>query len=269
MRGQMTEPGRGAVPAELRAALEALAGTETLLVALDFDGVLAPIVPRAEDARPLPASAAAVAALADLPRTATAFISGRALASLRAVAEPDGRTLLIGSHGGEVFTGPDSPPLVLDEAQRRALAAATAVVEKVVADHPGTRLEAKPAGVVLHTRTAADDVAAAATEQARAALQEVPGLQISDGKRVLETSVLSADKGQGIGLLRSFTGATAVFFAGDDVTDEHAFAVLRDADVGVKVGPGITAAQYRVESPQSFAAALALLAELRAAALQV
>ena len=64
-------------------------------------------------------------------------------------------------------------------------------------------------------------------------------------------------------------GATAVFFAGDDVTDEHAFAVLRDADVGVKVGPGITAAQYRVESPQSFAAALALLAELRAAALQV
>ena len=63
----MTEHGPGAVPAELRAALEELAGTETLLVALDFDGVLAPIVPRAEDARPLPASAAAVAALADLP----------------------------------------------------------------------------------------------------------------------------------------------------------------------------------------------------------
>ncbi|MGM0931625.1 MAG: trehalose-phosphatase [Actinomycetota bacterium] len=265
----MTERGADAVPAELRAALEDLAGTETLLVALDFDGVLAPIVPRAEDARPLPASAAAVAALADLPRTSTAFISGRALASLRAVASPDRRTLLIGSHGGEVFTGPDSPPLVLDEPQQRALTAAAAVVEKVVAAHPGTRLEAKPAGVVLHTRTAADDVAAAATEQARAALQEIPGLQISDGKRVLETSVLSADKGQGIGLLRSFTGATAVFFAGDDVTDEHAFAVLRDADVGIKVGPGSTAAQYRVESPQSFAAALALLAELRAAALQV
>lgn len=265
----MTELNRdGTVPVELQAALEHLAGTETLLVALDFDGVLAPIVPRAEDARPLPASAAAVAALVDLPRTSTAFISGRALASLRAVASPDERTLLIGSHGGEVFTGPDSPPLVLDESQRHALAAATAVVEKVVAAHPGTRLEAKPAGVVLHTRTAADNVAAAATERARAALQEIPGLHLSDGKRVLETSVLSADKGQGIGLLRTFTGATGVFFAGDDVTDEHAFAVLRPADVGVKVGPGDTAAQYRVDSPQSFAAALALLAELRGAAAQ-
>ncbi|MCG2624881.1 trehalose-phosphatase [Arthrobacter sp. I2-34] len=252
----------------LRAALEVLAGTHRLLVALDFDGVLAPIVEHAADARPLPAAAAAVTALAGLPGTTTAYISGRALASLRLVGSPDERTLLIGSHGGEVFTGPDSAPLALDAGQAAALAAATGVVERVVAGHPGTVLEAKPAGVVLHTRTAPDDVAAAATAQARALLEQIPGVHLSDGKQVLETSVISADKGQGLELLRGFTGADAVLFAGDDVTDENAFRVLRGQDVGIKVGPGETAARHRVQSPEAFAAVLALLAELRAAAVR-
>ncbi|NKX50505.1 trehalose-phosphatase [Arthrobacter deserti] len=261
----MAEPGAVAEP-DLRAALEELARAGRLLVALDFDGVLAPIVERAADARPLPESAAAVAALAGLPDTTTAFISGRALASLRLVGSPDERTLLIGSHGGEVFTGPDSRPLELDAQQAAALAAPTAVVECVVAAHPGTVLEAKPAGVVLHTRTAADDVAAAAAAQARTLLQEIPGVHLTDGKRVLETSVISADKGQGLELLRAFSGADAVFFAGDDVTDENAFAVLRARDVGIKVGPGETAARYRVDSPQALAGVHALLADLRDAA---
>lgn len=261
----MAEPGARPGPG-LRDALEALARTERLLVALDFDGVLAPIVEHAADARPLPDSAAAVRVLAGLPGTTTAYISGRALASLRLVGSPDERTLLIGSHGGEVFTGPDSAPLALDAGQAAALAAATAVVERVVAGNPGTVLEAKPAGVVLHTRTAADDVAAAATAQARALLEQIPGVHLSDGKRVLETSVISADKGQGIELLRAFTGAGAVLFAGDDVTDENAFRVLGGQDVGIKVGPGATAARYRVDSPQAFAGVLALLAELRAGA---
>ena len=52
---------------ELDEALLRLAGVPRLLVALDFDGVLAPIVSVPSDARPLPASAAAVAGLAAPP----------------------------------------------------------------------------------------------------------------------------------------------------------------------------------------------------------
>jgi trehalose 6-phosphate phosphatase len=47
-------------------------------------------------------------------------------------------------------------------------------------------------------------------------------------------------------VLRESTGAAAVVFVGDDVTDEHAFAILGTGDIGIKVGDGVTAAKYRV-----------------------
>lgn len=253
----------GGLAADLTAALQAVSRTEQLLVALDFDGTLAPIVERAEHARALPASAAAVRELAALPRTRTAFISGRALDSLRTVADPGDETLLIGSHGAEVYTGPDSPALTLTEDQALALRQATAVVENVVATHAGTRLEAKPAGVVLHTRTAEDDIALAATETARKQLSAIAGVHLKDGKRVLETSVISSDKGQGIELLRKVTGATAVVFAGDDVTDEDAIKALGPQDLGIRIGQGISEAEHRVDSPEDFACVLETLAALR------
>ena len=93
---------------DLLEALRTIAATEHLLVAMDFDGTMAPLVDHAGDARSLPRSAAAFAALTELPRTTTALISGRALDSLRAVAFPPEKTLLIGSHGAEVWMGPGS-----------------------------------------------------------------------------------------------------------------------------------------------------------------
>ena len=254
-----------AIEAELHAALRRLATTPRLLVALDFDGTLAPLVQRAEDARALPASDAAVRALAALPHTTTALISGRALDSLRAVADPPADTMLIGSHGAETWTGPDRAPLALTPEQSDLLARAVAVVEQVVAAHAGTRIEFKLAGVVLHTRTAADDVADAAVAAARAGLAPLDGVSITDGKRVLEISVVEADKGQGLALLRQATAATAVFFAGDDVTDEHAQKTLGAGDVGIRVGPGETAAPFSVAGPEAFAEVLEELATLRAA----
>ncbi|MHA7239782.1 trehalose-phosphatase [Arthrobacter sp. TMS1-12-1] len=249
----------------LQAALRALASTPRLLVALDFDGTLAPLVERAEDARALPASSAAVRLLAGLPHTTTALISGRALDSLRAVADPPADTLLIGSHGAETWTGPGGEPLALTPDQADLLARAVAVVEHIVAVHTGTRIEFKPAGVVLHTRTAADDVADAAVAAARSELAPVDGVNITDGKRVLEISVVEADKGQGLALLRRATDATAVLFAGDDVTDEHAQRTLGAGDVGIRIGRGDTAASFSVATPEAFSEVLEELAALRAA----
>ncbi|MHA7142613.1 trehalose-phosphatase [Arthrobacter sp. Sr33] len=255
--------------AELLTALETIAGADHLLIALDFDGTMSPLVPHAADARPLPGSATALSALGQLPETTTALVSGRALDSLRAVATPDPETLLIGSHGAETWTGPDGAPLTLTKQQSDLLRRATDAVQRVVDAHAGTVLETKPAGVVLHTRTADDDVAAAATHAARTALDQLEGAHITDGKRVLETSVISADKGQGVRSLRMYTGATAVFFAGDDVTDEHAFAALEAQDLGIKIGDGPTQAHHRIGSPQELVAVLEHLLVLRGAGAQI
>ncbi|XAS64610.1 trehalose-phosphatase [Pseudarthrobacter sp. So.54] len=234
---------------ELLEALRRVAGTEQLLVAMDFDGTMAPLVDHAGDARALPRSAAAFAALADLPRTTTALISGRALDSLRAVAFPPAKTLLIGSHGAEAWLGPGSAKLELDEPRRALLAEVRQELEGIVGVAPGTLLEDKPAGVVLHTRLAEDDVAEDAVAAARAVLQDKPGVFLKAGNRVLETSVIHASKGEGVTFLRQATGATATVFAGDDTTDEDALASLLPGDLGVKVGLDFTQAQFRIEAP--------------------
>lgn len=251
---------------DLLEALRRIAATDHLLVAMDFDGTMAPLVDHAGDARALPRSAAAFAALTELPRTTTALISGRALDSLRAVAFPPEKTLLIGSHGAEVWMGPGSSKLELDDARRELLAEVRRELEAIVEVAPGTLLEDKPAGVVLHTRLAADDVAEDAVAAARAVLQDRPGVYLKSGNRVLETSVVHASKGEGVSFLRQATGATATVFAGDDTTDEDALARLLPGDLGVKVGLDFTQAQFRIEAPAHVSELLeALLRERRRA----
>ena len=251
---------------DLLEALRRIAATEHLLVAMDFDGTMAPLVDHAGDARALPRSAAAFAALTELPRTTTALISGRALDSLRAVAFPPEMTLLIGSHGAEVWMGPGSSKLELDDARRELLAEVRRELEGIVEVAPGTLLEDKPAGVVLHTRLAEDDVAEDAVAAARAVLQDRPGVYLKSGNRVLETSVVHASKGEGVAFLRQAAGATATVFAGDDTTDEDALARLLPGDLGVKVGLDFTQAQFRIEAPTHVSELLeALLRERRRA----
>lgn len=258
--------GRLSLPPELLQAVRGIAQTEHLLVALDFDGTISPIVDHAGDARPLRRSAAAFAGLAALPRTTTALISGRALASLREVASPPVDTLLIGSHGAEAWLGPGSTELQLDAAQRQLLAEVRSVLEDIVGQAPGTLLEDKPAGVVLHTRLATDDVAEDAVAAARSVLQDRKGVFLKTGKRVLETSVVNASKGEALTFLRQITGATAVLFAGDDATDEDAIARLEPGDVGVKVGLDFTQAQFRVETPGQVSELLEALLQARSLA---
>jgi trehalose-6-phosphatase len=56
---------------------------------------------------------------------------------------------------------------------------------------------------------------------------------------------------------------TATVFIGDDITDENAFGVLEDGDVGIKVGPGRTVADARIADPGRVADVLNVLADSR------
>jgi trehalose 6-phosphate phosphatase len=254
------------IPAELEAALARLATTEHLLVALDFDGTLAPFVDNPDDSRAIPEAREAVAALLEVSHTTVAYVSGRAIDSLQRVSDSADGILLVGSHGAEYrFDGVDTHP-PLSEEQRAGVHTLSAVLGAVSADHPGTWVEAKPAGFALHTRGLPADAERVAAEAARDAVAGT-GLPVTvrDGKDVLEFSILSVTKGDAIRHLRDYTGATAVLYAGDDVTDEDGFAALSAGDLALKCGAGDTRAEYRVASPSEVAAVLATLAENRAA----
>ncbi|WP_281417632.1 trehalose-phosphatase [Kineosporia corallincola] len=247
-------------------ALEGFAMHPSLLVAMDFDGVLSPIVADPDAARPLPQALQHLNELAKMPGVRVALVSGRTLDDLVRVATPPARALLVGSHGAE-FRDPLGDSVAtspLDPAQAGLLAKATAEMEAISARHPGTHVETKPTGVVLHTRRAERPVAAKATQEALDGPASWPGVHLTHGKEVVELSVVSVTKGTALRRLRSITGADAVLYAGDDVTDERAFAVLRAeaGDVSVRVGSGETQAHHRLGGPDEIATMLGLLVDL-------
>lgn len=246
------------LPPELLHALDSAAATPRLLVTSDFDGTLAPIVNNPADARPLPDAAAALIELAELPATSTALISGRALQTLRELSAMPEAVHLVGSHGAEFEAG------FAHSIDRELLQTITDGLAAIAADKPGVTVETKPASVALHVRNASPADGETALAAAWAAAPQWDA-HVTTGKAVLEFAVVTTDKGEALDILRAEQDATAVVFFGDDVTDEKAFVRLGGSDVAVKVGPGDTAAAYRIDSPADVATALRYLADRRAA----
>lgn len=247
------------VPTDLRGALDSAARLPRFLIACDYDGTLAPIVSNPADARPLPAASAAVEDLATLPGVTVALISGRALAVLKDLSGVSDRVHLVGSHGAEFDTGFLSP---VDARAEALLAEIKQTLDRIVAEYPGATTELKPASVALHVRNASAEDGDAALRRADEAAAGWDA-QVTDGKAVKEFAVVQTDKGQAVDILRDKHDASAVLFLGDDVTDEKAFRRMRDGDIGVKVGPGDTAAAYRVDDPQQVAEVLEYLLAVR------
>jgi trehalose 6-phosphate phosphatase len=243
------------VAGDLREALERFSTRTTILVASDFDGVLAPLVDDPASARPLPGTMDILRDLAGRPRTHCAVVSGRDLDTLTRLTglASDGRVTRIGSHGAQSSRNLASATLTSDE--RDLLGRVTTDLEELVGSYPDVRLEHKPTATVIHTR-GGDAMEA---ESAR----RHSGVTVLSGKDVLELSVVPADKGSALRALAEEVGADAVLYLGDDVTDEYAFEVLGPRDVGVKVGGGETAADHRVHTPEEAAAVLRTVRELR------
>ncbi|HEX2417660.1 MAG TPA: trehalose-phosphatase, partial [Micromonosporaceae bacterium] len=245
---------------ELRGAVSRLARTPQLLVACDYDGTIAPIVEDPAQAVPLPETVAALRALAALPQTKVAVISGRALRDLAAMSRLPSEIHLVGSHGSEFdvgFVHKLAPELV--DLRDRLLDELTGIVR----DRNGVRLEVKPASIAVHFRTASRPIAAEVAELVQSGPAAWHGVQVTEGKEVIELAVFATHKGTALDSLRTQLGASAVLYVGDDVTDENAFRHLHGPDLGVKIGPGKTAAQYQLNDPFQAAQLLGALLETR------
>lgn len=245
-----------------------LASTPRLLVALDFDGTLSPLVDVPMDARMDPRAAQAVHELTRAPHTTVAFVSGRSLPDLRVIAEHDDSSpiFLAGSHGAEHWVpGGDRDaggPTASERAERDRL---REKVEQIARDYAHAWIEPKTFGFAVPSRTVAvTDRAELHARIDALVASEAPMWRRRTGHDIVEYAFRDEGKDTAIAWLREQTAATAVLFAGDDITDEDAIRSLHPGDVGVRVGPGESAAAVRVAGIPELAEMLVLLAHERA-----
>lgn len=239
-----------------------------LFVGLDFDGTLAPIVSRPEDAVLLPAAAAALDRLASRPDTDVAVVSGRGLADVRARVALDG-IWYAGNHGLEI-AGPGlerlHPEAAAVEPELRACARSLASALKGLA---GVQVEDKGLTLSVHYRRAQREDAGERVRAAVARACEGGAFHVTEGKKVVEIRPAVAwDKGRATAyLLEVVEGARSAsvpaLFVGDDRTDEDAFRVLEGRGAGVLVAeapPAGTAAAAYLRDPSEVASLLEGLA---------
>jgi trehalose 6-phosphate phosphatase len=244
-----------ALPEELGAALTAFAHRRPLLVASDYDGVLAPLRDDPSAAGFEVGAADALLRLSEVDGVTVALVSGRGVDDLQTTSGLSGDFRWVGSHGAE-FDG----PLTGELAERRDRLAEQ--LAPLVARVAGAWLEVKPASVAVHVRPVDDRGAAALLlEQARGAADS--SLTLKPGKDVLEIAVTDAHKGAALRRLVDELGVVASLYLGDDVTDEDGFRALTGPqDITVKIGEGPTEARHRVTDTVGAVALLNRLADL-------
>lgn len=193
------------------------------LVALDFDGTLAPIVPDPTQARALPEAAPTLRDLAPKVR-ALVIITGRpALTAVEYGGFQDVPNLtVLGQYGlerwsdGRLESPPEHPGVV--EARRKLPLLLAKAPEGVV-------LEDKGHALAVHTRRAAEpEVALERLRSILEALAEKVGLVIEPGRLVLELRPPGMDKGMALTSFAHEVKAGSVLVAGDDLGDLAAFA---------------------------------------------
>lgn len=220
---------------------EDLVRAQRLLVGLDFDGVLARIVPHPEDAVPVEGVQAVLVDLVELPGVRVAAVSGRRRDDLLDRLQPPPDVIVIGEHGADAGDGVRPRPARFDEVRD--------VLSQIAADHDGAWVEEKRTGLTLHSRALAPEVAEHVAQRATEALDRiVPGTH-APGHRVVDVRLTGVTKGDAVSALRQ--PGEAVLYVGDDTTDESVFITLGGDDLGVKVGPGETAASFRLPDPEA------------------
>ncbi|MGN6250415.1 MAG: trehalose-phosphatase [Marmoricola sp.] len=262
--------------------------TGPVVVGLDFDGTLSPIVEDPSAARIHPEAPAALAALG---RTvaAIAIVTGRPVAHVlehgaieqladELAGESGGAAVVVlGQYGAERWTSTErrtrsaEPPAALATLRER-LPELLARLE--LGEDP--YVEDKGLAFAVHTRRMPDP--AGAYDAVLDALTEAAArhdLHVEPGRYVVEVRGADTDKGDAVRTLAAEWSAQGFVFVGDDLGDVPAFeavAGLRDAGTaGLLVASGSTEqsaltdrADVVVDGPEGVVALLRDLAEARA-----
>lgn len=219
------------------------------LLAFDFDGTLAPIVARPDDARISQAVSARLKSLA--ARLPVAIVTGRAVSDVRGRLGFEPR-YIVGSHGAE-----DGLDAGAADARARALDPLRDLLRArgAILAAAGIGVEDKVLSIALHYRLAPDRAGA------RAMIHELlaqPGLsvQVFAGKMVVNVMAPDApDKADAVQALVARSRASCALFAGDDVNDEPVFVSAPPDWLTIRIGRNDPASRARffLDSPAEMA----------------
>jgi trehalose 6-phosphate phosphatase len=242
----------------------------------DIDGVLAPIVRRAEEAR---VSERVSVLLGRLARRfgLVACVSGRSAADARRLVGVGG-IAYAGSHGAELLEPGAARPRIDEEFKRWEADVRRFAAERDTPDLRRLRVRIEDKGPItaFHWRGVPDEDAARGRLEELAGEAERAGLAVHWARKVLEVRPpVEFDKGRAVRSLVEAASSRNAMFAGDDTTDLDAFDALRrmqeegalDATVLVGVssdeGPPaiVERADLVVDGVEGFTRVLAALAD--------
>ncbi len=242
--------------------LQRLSTANEIVLALDFDGTLAPIVERPELAAVPPGTMQVLRDLSASERLRVVILSGRSLADLQARIQAD--CILAGNHGLEIE---GDGIRFLHEGAARARPAIDCIcsdLREVLESITGVLVEDKGLSATVHYRQVPRDLWPWIEATVHGVMRPyAQWLVLKPARKAWEMRPrVEWDKGSALDLvLGHFRGEDqAVICAGDDATDEDMFRV-RSGCISVQVGNRPSAARYSVDGPAGLALFLSYLAE--------
>ena len=210
-----------------------LAAPDRVLVALDFDGTLSPIVDDPASARPHRDAPGLLRQLARVVGT-VAIITGRPAATAAAMLglvddRPPANLLVVGQYGFETWTPSAGvvPAVGLDAGGVDEARAALPRLLREVGAPDGTAIEDKGVALAVHVRRTADpDAAMSRLTDPLATLAAEHRMRLERGRMVLELRPAGIDKGIALESIAHTIDALAVCYVGDDLGDLAAFDAL-------------------------------------------
>lgn len=236
-----------------------------LLLGLDFDGTLAPIVPHPSEAQMPEETHSVLRLLASEPDTTVAIVSGRALSDL--VPRTGVDAIFAGNHGLEISGRGFEFRHAKAAGLQNTLHQICVHIGEQLAEIPGSLVEDKGLTATVHLRNVPESARAGIGSIVECATRShLKNFELRPGKMTIEILPrVSWNKGAGMLWLRDQlkkklarkekTGGLSVCYIGDDVTDEDVFR----ATDGITVHVGSdrpTAARFTVGDPDGVAAFL-------------
>ena len=259
MRTERPKPDTGAMQ-------EAFAAASRRLLLLDYDGTLAEIKPRPQDAAPWPRLLGLLRDLTALPDTTAAIVSGRSRADIEGWLGGIPGLGLAAEHGAVMRApGAGNWEMLRGGIDLSWIDHVRPLLEQFAASAPGSLVENKEYALAWHYRLVDAEFGAWLASELVSTLENLLAgteLAVIHGNKVVEVRYAWANKGEvAAQLAAGYRRKSFVLAIGDDRTDEDLFSRLPRSAWTIRVGTGSTAARFRLSSPRDVRRLLRSLSE--------